>query len=131
MKEITIIENDRLGLVADVLGILEKAGMEIVSLNIQIVTDKAIITAGLSDAEKGKGLLEAEGYEVEDINSFVVRLGKGGIGRLISKLRKCGAEILKSREICTDAEFVVYSIVVDDPARAAQTLKGLLLASRS
>lgn len=58
MRTITIVSNDKVGLLADISYVLAKEKVNIESISADVISGKGIITLTLSDAEKGKEVLE-------------------------------------------------------------------------
>lgn len=133
MKTVTIVSDDKVGLLADMSYILAKAKINIESVNVDVIAGKAIISLGLSDVTKGKEMLEAAGYKVEEMNSVVVKLPDrpGELNRITSMLSKDGINIENVRTISKDAKSTVLSITVDKPKRAVSVLKEFLMTNES
>jgi predicted amino acid-binding ACT domain protein len=66
MEILTIVAEDKVGLLADISYVLGKSRVNIESLNADVICGKAIVTLALSDLVKGRDVLRASGYGVED-----------------------------------------------------------------
>ena len=62
MKTITIISEDRVGLLADISYILAKSKVNIDEINADIVDGKAVIKLAVGDKEKATKALADNGY---------------------------------------------------------------------
>jgi hypothetical protein len=133
VKSITIIADDKVGLLADISYVLAKSKINIDTINVDVVGGKAIISLGLSDAEKGKTVVEAAGYKVEDQNGVVLKLPDkpGELNRITSLLAKEGVSIHHVHILSKDGANTVLSLVVDKPKRAALVLKPHLITNES
>ena len=133
MKTITIVADDKVGLLADVSYILGKAKVNIESISGDVVSDKSIIMLSLSDAPKGKEVLEASGYKVAEVNSIVLKLKDepGELGRVTNKLSGEGVSIKNVNMLSKDGKQTVLSVCVDKPKRASTLLQEYLLAQES
>jgi len=133
MKTITIIAEDKVGLLADVSYILGKAKVNIESINGDVVSDKSIIMLSLSDAAKGKEVLEASGYKVTEVNSIVLKLNDepGELGKVTNMLSGEGISINNVNMLSKDGKQTVLSLNVDKPKRASTILQSYLLAQES
>lgn len=59
---IRVIERDRVGLLADITKHLEKSGVLIYTVSVDLVADKAVVALGVSDVFKAKEHLASAGY---------------------------------------------------------------------
>ncbi|MBD3210580.1 hypothetical protein GF318_04330 [Candidatus Micrarchaeota archaeon] len=133
MKTVTIVSDDKIGVLADISYILSKAKINIESINADVVSGKGIITLSLSDAEKGKEVLESAGFNVEEINSVVVKLDDkpGELNKVTAALSKEDVSIKNVHMVSKDGKNTVLSLVVDNPRKAAMILKDRLITKES
>ncbi len=131
MKHVTIVADDKVGLLADISYILGKAKINIESINADIVGGKAILSLALSDEQRGKSVLEASGFKVGEFNSVVLKLKDrpGELSKITTVLSKEGVNIENVHMLSKDVNGTVVSIVVDKPKRAAGLLKDYMLVS--
>ncbi len=111
MKAITIVANDKVGLLADISYILAKAKINIQSVTVDVMGDKAIVTLGLSDIVNGKSVLENAGYKIEEMNE--------------------GISIQNAQTLSKDDNYTILSLIVDKPKRALVLLKENLIGTES
>jgi len=133
MKSITIIADDKVGLLADISYILAKSKINIDSINVDVVGGKAIISLGLSDAVKGKGVVESAGYKCEDPSAVVIKLPDkpGELNRITATLAKEGVNVQNVHMLSKDSANTVLAILVDKPKRAALILQPHLITNES
>ena len=131
MKQVTVVADDKVGLLADISYILGKAKINIESINADIVGGKAIIGLALSDEQRGKSVLEATRYRVGELNSVVLKLKDkpGELNKITSMLSKEGVNIESVHMLSRDKDNSVLSLVVDKPKRAASLLGDSVLSS--
>lgn len=125
MKSVTIISNDKIGLLADISYVLSKSRINIESVAVDVVAGKAIINLMLSDAQKGKNALVKSGYDVEEANTVVIKLkDEPGQLNLISDVLSKGGINIENLQILSRAkDQTVLSIKVDKPKKAEGLLK--------
>lgn len=133
MKTITIVADDKVGLLADISYILAKSKINIESVNVDVVAGKAIITIGIHDPMKGKTAVEAAGYKVEDPNTLVIKIKDvpGEFERVKEVVAKEGVRIEKSNILSNDGKIAVISVMVDKPKRATTVLGPYMAANES
>ncbi|MEW6035651.1 MAG: ACT domain-containing protein [Candidatus Micrarchaeota archaeon] len=133
MKSITIVADDKVGLLADISYVLAKSKINIDTINVDVVGGKAIISLGISDPAKGKQVVEAAGYKVEDPNAVVIKLPDkpGELNRITNLLSKEGVNIQNVHTLTKDSVNTVLSVVVDKPKRAALILQPHLITNES
>ena len=130
MKSVTIIAEDKVGLLADISYVLAKSRINIDSVNVDIVSKNAVISLGISDPKKGKEVLESAGYKV-DTNALVIRTKKENVEEIKAELQKKGVKISEMNLLCEDEEVQIYSMAVDKKKRAAEVLAQFLITNES
>ena len=133
MKAITIVADDKVGLLADISYILAKSKINIEAINVDVVAGKAIITLSLSDVLRGKQVVEAAGYKVEEANSVVIKLNDepGELNQVTAMLAKDGINVQNVHMLSRDGKTTVISLVVDKPKRASSVLGKYLITNES
>jgi hypothetical protein len=133
MKVLTIVADDKVGLLADISYILSKSRINIDSVNVDVVSGKAIITLSLSDVIRGKTVLEASGYSVEGGEAVIVKMPDqpGELNRITAMLSKESINIENVHTLSKDGKNTVLSIRTDKPKRAATVLKQYLITRES
>lgn len=131
MKAVTIVADDKVGLLADISYILGKAKINIESINADLVGGKAIIGLTISDEQRGKSVLEASGYKVSELNSVILKLkdNPGELNKITAMLSKEGINIESVHMLSKDKDNTVLSMVVDKPKRTISLLRDCVLNS--
>jgi hypothetical protein len=133
MKTVTIVANDKVGLLADISYILAKAKVNIESINVNVVSGKAVITLSLSDAVKGREVLESSGFSIEEMNAVIVKLEDkpGELNRITKLLSQEGINIENVHMLSKDGKTTMLSLLVDNPRKASLVLKDNLITKES
>lgn len=131
MKSLTLVADDRVGLIMEIATILAQAKVNIETVNADAHAGKAIVVMTLSDADKGKRVLEDAGYKVESKGAMVIELDDrpGELGRVTALLSREGISIHGVHTIAKDGKKTVLSLHVSDQKKAAALLKECLISS--
>jgi hypothetical protein len=131
MKTITIVADDKVGLLADISYILAKSRINIEAVNVDVVAGKAIITVGTMDQLRSKTAVEAAGYKVEDPNTVVIKIKdiQGEFERVKEIVAKEGVKIAQSSLLSKDGNIAVIAVTVDKPKRATAVLGPYMIAN--
>ena len=129
MRSITVVAEDRVGLLADISYLLGKAKVNIDSISVDVVAGKAVITLALKDDQKAKTLLENAGYKVAESNVVVIKLSDqpGELSKITNMLAQEKINIENVHMLSRDGNTTVLAIVVDKPKRAMKLLDQYLL----
>jgi hypothetical protein len=128
VKTIAVVAEDKVGLLADISYILAKSKINIESINVAVVSNKAVIALEVSNPSKSKEVLEASGYKVES-NSLVIKMKNSDVQGLSERLLKDGVKVEKSNTLTRDEKFSVVSLTVDKPKRASTLLQDSLISN--
>ncbi|MFH1393399.1 MAG: hypothetical protein ABII71_03875 [Candidatus Micrarchaeota archaeon] len=133
MKTITLVADDKVGLLADVSYLLGKAKVNIESIGVEVISGKALISLALSDAERGSSVLGSAGYTVAEANSVVVKLKDepGELSKVTGMLSSEGISIGNVHMLSKGGDTTVLSVAVDKPKRASALLKSYLVAQET
>lgn len=133
VKNIAIVADDKVGLLADISYILAKSRINIESLSVDVIGGKAIITMNLSDVIRGKEVVNGAGYIVEDQNSTIVKFDDkpGEMEHLTALLSKEGLKVQNVTTIAKDGKVTVVGIITDKPKKAALILGPYLITNES
>ncbi len=130
MKTITIVADDRIGLLADISYILGKAKLNIESIGVEVVAGKAVVSLGVLDADKAKDVLTQNSYDVKEANVIVVKLTDepGQFNTITSMLAKEGVDISKVHMLSRDGKVTVIGLTVDKQKKAEKLLEKYLIS---
>jgi hypothetical protein len=129
MKSITIISEDRVGLLADISYLLGKAKINIEAITVEVVGGKAVIVLTVKNDSKTKQVLEGAGYTTTEANVVVVKLTDepGELSKITSTLAQEKINIQNVHMLSRDGKSTILAIVVDNPKRATKLLEQYLV----
>jgi len=132
MPAIVVVEDDRVGLLADIAAMLGKARINIESVNVDVVANKAVVTLTLADVKNAKRLLETAGHHVEGDDSVVVKLSDkpGELARITELLSKEGINLDRVHTLSRDGKNTMLSMKTSDSKKAAAILKDYLVTAQ-
>ncbi len=128
MKQVTLVVENRVGVLADISFILGRSKINIDSISVSTVGDKVLFVFGLKDDTRAVQLLEANGYKVMSNDSLVVRLPNhpGELAKMSKLLADEGIRVDNVLVISQDEQFSLYSIRPDKFAKAQKALTSYL-----
>lgn len=133
MKAITIVAEDKVGLLADISYILAKSKINIETVNVDVIGTKAIISLGLNDVDRAKKVIEASGYKVENPDAIVVKLPDkpDEVNKITKMLTDEGVDVKEVRMLGKDNKYTVLAVIADKPRKAALILQPHLITNQS
>lgn len=129
MKAITVVADDRVGLLADISYLLGKAKINIDAISVDVVGKKAVISITVKDTDKAKSVLQNAGFSVTESNAIVIKLADkpGELSSITAMLAEDGINIENVHIVSRDGDSTVLSVVVDKPKKAMKILDEFLL----
>lgn len=130
MKSITIVEDDRVGLVLDISYILAKERINIESISVVTIGGKAIIVLTTDDNKRAKEVLEKNGFNVVEKEMITVRLKDrpGELAKVSKILADEGISILEMQILAREeGDTAVVGMVVDKPRKARLLLQDYIV----
>lgn len=133
MKEISIITEDRVGLLADISYVLGKAKINIESIAASAVGGKAVLTILVKDYEKAKQVLENSGFKVSSGNVIFVKLvdQPGKLAEIAKMLAENKINVNNLHLVSRDGKHTIVGISVANPKKAKELLKEYLTDQES
>lgn len=131
MHGITVVADDKIGLLADISYILGKAKVNIESLSVTSVGGKAVISLLVKDPKKAEEVLKSNGYRISSGNTLFVRLANkpGALAEIAEMLAKHKINGENLTMVTTDGKEGIMSITVDRIRKARSALKEYLVDS--
>lgn len=128
MKQITVVSDDKVGILADISYILGKARVNIESISVQVHGGKGLVNLTVKDDEKATRMLTSNGYEVLASEIFLVKLKDtpGEMASFTALLKKEGVNIESLHIVARGEGFSVHSLKVDKPKKAKKLLEPFL-----
>ncbi|MDD2655444.1 MAG: ACT domain-containing protein [Candidatus ainarchaeum sp.] len=129
MKDICVVTEDRMGLLADISYILGQARVNIDSIAVSSVGGKAVFSIMVRDQEKARNVLESNGFSVSSGNVVFVKLDDtpgslAGIAKMLSKNR---INVDNLHLVSKDGKSSIVGITVSRPRKAKKLLSGCLI----
>ena len=86
MKSVTIVSEDRVGLLADISYILGKSNMNIDGLSVDVLGGKAVIALEVKDPRKATDVLGRNGFKTTKPEAIVIKVANDSMGRITEML---------------------------------------------
>ena len=120
MKTITIVTKDRVGLLADVSGLLGENRINISSIAAEAHGKTGILRVVTDNPAKTKAVLKKAGFDVSDFEMVVVRLKNkpGELARLTRELAENGIDIKNAYQFPADRNEVVFGFETSNVPKA-------------
>ena len=124
IKQITVVAEDKVGLLADISYILGKAHLNIESLSVEVQGHKCLIDIVVKDESKASSLLESNGYQVLKADVLVVKIKDepAQMAQFTARLAKEKINTISMRLITKENGFDTYALQVDHTAKAKRVL---------
>ena len=130
MRELVIVTNDRVGLLADISGALAKKNINIESVDVEVTGKKAVcrVLTLKKDYPKAKKELAKAGFKVLAFDVLVVKLADkpGELSGVARKLADKGINIKNVHLLAKTDGFTLCALEADDTKLARELLAGYL-----
>jgi len=125
MKELTIIAEDSVGLLADISYLLGKSKINIEAITAGIVGNNAVIHIIVKDEKRTKEVLEKNEYSVVSSDSFVIELddAPGALSEVSKKLVDAKINMEKIYPLAVGGKTALYAVKVDKQKKASKVLE--------
>jgi hypothetical protein len=132
MEQLTIIVDDRVGLLADISYLLGKSNINIISVQVISIGGKAILSFLVKNRKKAIEILKSAGYKVLEYAVLVIKLEDkpGQLAALSSLLVKENINILNLYFISKEKGFSILALRVDKIQKAKKLLSNYLVKER-
>ena len=129
MKDICVVTDDRVGLLADISYILGKSRVNIDSIAVSSVGGKAVFSIMVKDQEKARSVLEGNGFSVSSGNVIFVKLEDqpGKLAEIAKLLSGNRISVENLHLISRDGKNSIVGITVSRPRKAKKLLSGCLI----
>ena len=126
MKELVVVTNDRVGLLADITGALAKKGINIEGIDVNATGKKAVcrVTVEKNDERTARAALSKAGFKVLDSDMLVVKIANrpGELSALARKLADRGISITNVHLLGKSGESVLCALEADNKKLAHELL---------
>lgn len=129
MKDVTVIAEDKVGLLADISYILGKSRINIESIAVTAVGGKAVITILVKNGPRAVEVLQKNGFKVSSGNIIFVKVGNrpGELSRIAKILADGKINVENLNQVSRDPDHVVVGVAVDRPRKAKKILSEYLI----
>ena len=129
MKALTIIHEDHPGLLAEVMALLDREGIEVEDFSGVSVGDTAVITLTARPFPEVFRLLADAGYRVISSDHLLIRLERqpGALARLSRRLAEGGVNVRSMHIVNKDERAGIVALETLDYERARELLGDLLV----
>jgi hypothetical protein len=127
MKYVTIVSDDKVGLLADISYILGKSNINIDGLFVDIIGGKAVISLEVKDPKIASGILSNNGFSIANPEAIVVKVSSNSMEKLTEMLEFEDITITDLSMLSSDKDDGVFAIKVDKPRKAYKMLSPFLL----
>ena len=124
MKQLTIVTEDKVGVLADISYILGKAKMSIMGVSAEAYEGKAIVNLVVKDDRKAIDILSANGYKVYESDMIMVKVKDepGALSNISAKLKEANISVQSLYLIMRCKGYSVGALKVDKPKAAKKLL---------
>jgi hypothetical protein len=127
MKSITIVSDDRLGLLADISYILGKSSINIDGLFVDVIGGKAVISMDVKDPKKASSVLVMNGFTTTRPESIIIKVSNHSMDRITEMLEGEKVMVKELSLLSSDKSDGIFAIHVDKPRKAYKMLTPFLL----
>jgi hypothetical protein len=126
MKELVVVTNDRVGLLADISGVLAKHNINIEGIDVEVVGKKAVcrVLTVKEEASKAKAELEKADFKVLASDVLVLKLPDrpGELSGVARKLADSGVSIKNVHLLGKNEGHALCALEADKPKVARELL---------
>lgn len=128
MRTITLMTDNRTGLLSDVSYILGKNRVNIEGLEVDVMGEKAVIDLTVRNTEKATRILEKNGFEVITKKGILVKIAneRYGLEQVKERLSEMGIKVETAELICGSEEKGLFSINVNQPRKANRIITKMI-----
>jgi len=133
MKQLTIITQDRPGLLTDIAGALAAAGINIQDIDAEAAGPTSAISIAVDHYDAAVRILTARGWKIFTENTLVVEMQDepGALARLAKRFSDAGVNLRSVRFIERRRGKALVAISTPDEVRAQELVRDLLPSRRA
>jgi hypothetical protein len=129
MRQINVLVDEKVGIIADISYILGKAKINIEAISVGVIGNKAVISITVKDDKRAKELLEANSYKVLSSDVLAVKIPDqpGSLAQITKLLVDGGVNIVNVHVITKGGGNALMAVQVDKQAKAEKLLAGYII----
>ncbi|MBN8531093.1 MAG: ACT domain-containing protein [Alphaproteobacteria bacterium] len=130
MKNITIIGDNRPGLLADIADLLANAGINIESMDAETAGQMGVVSLTASDYDLAMERLRDADYQVLSEDAMVLKLEDkpGALARVAAKFKEKNVDIRSMRLLKREGDHCLVSLVAEKTPQVMELVKDSLVA---
>jgi hypothetical protein len=129
MKAVTIVSEDRVGLLADISYILGKSNVNIEGLFVDVIGGRAVISLEVKDPKKASDILARNGFKTTHLDSIIIKVTHDYMEKITEMLEGEKIQVKELSKLSSDSYDGVFALTVDKPRKATKMLNPFLLGS--
>ena len=129
MKSVTIVSDDRVGLLADISYILGKSSINIDGLSVDVVGGRAVISLEVKDSKRASDVLHSNGFRTTSPDSIIIKVSNDAMEEITEMLEGEKVRVMELSSLSSDAMDSIYALSVDKPRKAAKMLSAFILGN--
>lgn len=129
MKAVTIVSEDRVGLLADISYILGKSNVNIEGLFVDVLGGKAIISLEVKDTKKATDILGRNGFQTASDDAIIIKVSNNYMEKVTEMLEGEKVSVRELSRLSADTRDGIFAVKVDKPRKATRILNPFLLGN--
>ncbi len=129
MKSVTIISEDRVGLLADISYILGKSSVNIDGLSVDVLGGKAVIALEVKDPRKAQEILVRNGFTTAHPEAIVIKVSNDSMEKITEMLEMEKINVVSLSMLSSDKSDGIFALNVDKPRKAHKMLSPFILGN--
>lgn len=131
MKQVTLVSDDRVGLLADISYILGKSSVNIEGLHVDVIGGRAVISMEVKDPKKATDILTRNNFKTTDPAAIVIKVANNSMEKITEMLEVEKVTVKELSMLSKDANEGIFAINVDKPRKATKMLSPFLLGNQA
>lgn len=127
MKSVTIVSEDRVGLLADISYILGKSSVNIDGLSVDVLGGKAVIALEVKDPKKAQDILARNGFNTTPPEAIVIKVSNDSMEKITEMLETEKISVQALSMLSSDKSDGIFALNVDKPRKAHKMLSPFML----
>jgi hypothetical protein len=129
MKSITIVSDDRVGLLADISYILGKSSVNIDGLSVDVLGGKAVIALEVKDPRRAQDILTRNGFNTTHPEAIVIKVSNNSMEKITEMLETEKISVQALSMLSSDKSDGIFALNVDKPRKAHKMLTPFMLGN--
>lgn len=125
-ERIVIIVDDRVGVLADITGVLARADINIEALDAEVAGQRGAVIMTVDETDHALALLNQSGYKAVGEDTVVLRLKDepGSLARVADRLKQAEVNIQNLHILGRQNDYSLIALTTSDRAAAETALRG-------